>query len=236
MNIIIENLTNIELVFRANGEVLRLKVGTNNIKSTLITPEEIKRHFGNYVNAYLGSGSDEGGTEPSEPSEGGTNDYEQLTNKPQINGVTLDGNKTAEDLNLLSKDTEQEITGNKNFTGTLQYKGEEVATTSALTITDEQAITTLATSGTINLVDNTFNRIVAEGTVTFVLPTVEDNTTFHEIFIQLSMDTVQTIDLGTTWFFNKKQPDLSSAGYYNLVYEYDGTHWVVSAINKGEVA
>ena len=98
------------------------------------------------------------------------------------------------------------------------------------------AITTLATSGTINLVDNTFNRITVEGAVIFVLPTVEDNTIFHEIFIQLSMATVQTIDLGTTWFFNKKQPDLSSAGYYNLVYEYDGTHWVVSAINKGEVA
>ena len=98
------------------------------------------------------------------------------------------------------------------------------------------AITTLATSGTINLVDNTFNRIAVEGATTFVLPTVVDNTIFHEIFIQLSMATVQTIDLGTTWFFNKKQPDLSSAGYYNLVYEYDGTHWVVSAINKGEVA
>lgn len=97
-------------------------------------------------------------------------------------------------------------------------------------------ITTLATSGTINLVDNTFNRIAVEGATTFVLPTVVDNTIFHEIFIQLSMATVQTIDLGTTWFFNKKQPDLSSAGYYNLVYEYDGTHWVVSAINKGEVA
>lgn len=102
--------------------------------------------------------------------------------------------------------------------------------------TSEQAITTLATSGTINLVDNTFNRVTVEGAVVFVLPTVEDNTIFHEIFIQLSMSTVQTIDLGTTWFFNKKQPDLSSAGYYNLVYEYDGTHWVVSAVNKGEVA
>lgn len=69
----------------------------------------------------------------AQSGEGGTNDYKQLINKPQINGVTLNGNKTAEDLNFLSKDTEQEVTGNKNFTGTLQYKGEEVATTSALT-------------------------------------------------------------------------------------------------------
>ena len=49
---IIENLTNEELVFRANGEVLRLKAGINNIESALSTPEEIKRHFGNYVNVY----------------------------------------------------------------------------------------------------------------------------------------------------------------------------------------
>ena len=68
----------------------------------------------------------------AQSGEGGTNDYKQLINKPQVNGVTLNGNKTAEDLNLLSKDTEQEVTGNKNFTGTLQYKGEEVATASAL--------------------------------------------------------------------------------------------------------
>ena len=84
--------------------------------------------------------------------EGGTNDYKQLINKPQVNGVTLNGNKTAEDLNLLSKDTEQEVTGNKNFTGTLQYKGEEVATASALTTlsgkvtTNEEAISTLNTT------------------------------------------------------------------------------------------
>ncbi len=31
---------------------------------------------------------------------GGTSDYEDLTNKPQINGVALSGNKTTEDLNI----------------------------------------------------------------------------------------------------------------------------------------
>lgn len=31
---------------------------------------------------------------------GGTSDYQDLDNKPQINGITLSGNKTAEDLNL----------------------------------------------------------------------------------------------------------------------------------------
>lgn len=34
---------------------------------------------------------------------GGTTDYEDLTNKPQINGVTLVGNKTSGDLNMYTK-------------------------------------------------------------------------------------------------------------------------------------
>lgn len=36
---------------------------------------------------------------------GGTSDYTELTNKPQINGVTLNGNKTLEQLGLEVDDT-----------------------------------------------------------------------------------------------------------------------------------
>lgn len=39
------------------------------------------------------------GGEVGKPS-GGTNDYEALINKPQINDVTLTGNKTFEELGL----------------------------------------------------------------------------------------------------------------------------------------
>lgn len=35
---------------------------------------------------------------------GGTGDYTDLTNKPSINSITLEGNKTSEDLNLMSLD------------------------------------------------------------------------------------------------------------------------------------
>lgn len=37
---------------------------------------------------------------------GGTSDYSQLQNKPQINGVTLTGDKTASDLDLVDEDDE----------------------------------------------------------------------------------------------------------------------------------
>ncbi len=36
--------------------------------------------------------------------ERGTNDYEQLINKPSIEGVTLEGNKTFPELNLVEED------------------------------------------------------------------------------------------------------------------------------------
>ena len=37
---------------------------------------------------------------------GGTTNYINLTNKPQINGVTLEGNKTSADLNIQSQTTQ----------------------------------------------------------------------------------------------------------------------------------
>ena len=36
----------------------------------------------------------------------GTKNYENLTNKPQINGVTLDGDQTSADLHIVSENTE----------------------------------------------------------------------------------------------------------------------------------
>jgi len=39
------------------------------------------------------------------PIGGGTKDYSSLTNKPSINGVTLSGDKTSADLNIVSENT-----------------------------------------------------------------------------------------------------------------------------------
>ena len=35
---------------------------------------------------------------------GGTNDYNSLNNRPKVNGVTLSGNKTGDDLDLVNED------------------------------------------------------------------------------------------------------------------------------------
>lgn len=44
-----------------------------------------------YTNAHGGGGG------------GGTTNYNQLSNRPQIEGVTLSGNKSASDLGLVAK-------------------------------------------------------------------------------------------------------------------------------------
>lgn len=90
-------------------------------------------------------------------------------------------------------------------------------------------VTTLATSGTISLADNSVNRIAPTGTVTFSLPTVSDNTVFHQILVQMTLSTSRTINLGTTKYFTGSQPSFA-AGTYDILYEYNGTNWVVGAV------
>ena len=102
----------------------------------------------------------------------------------------------------------------------------------------EQPINVLDTSGTIALSDNSVNTITPTGNVTFTLPTVIDNTVLHQIFVQVNLSTVYSLDLGlgvTPHYFNKKAPDLSSAGVYNLYFEYDkaNQYWVGGDLPKG---
>ena len=50
----------------------------------------------------LESGSNEVDVETNEVINEGTRNYNDLTNKPQIEGVTLEGDKTFDELNLTS--------------------------------------------------------------------------------------------------------------------------------------
>ena len=98
-----------------------------------------------------------------------------------------------------------------------------------------QPITVLETSGTIALSDNSINSITPTGNVTFTLPTITDNTVFHQILVQMNLSTVYTIDVGATNYFNYSILAFDEVGQYNIIYEYDSTanHWVVGAIGKG---
>ena len=99
-------------------------------------------------------------------------------------------------------------------------------------------VTTLANSGTLALTDNTAYKIEnANGAITFTLPTISDTAKFHQIVIQLYMASAQTINLSTTYYFTGEAPDMSEAGYYTIIYEYDNTKssWAVGALKKASV-
>lgn len=96
-----------------------------------------------------------------------------------------------------------------------------------------KSVTTLATNGTISLTDNSINRISVSDTVTFSLPNVSDSAIFHQILVQLSMASAKTINLGTSYFFDAELPDLSEAGHYDIIYEYNGSNWVCGVLKIG---
>ena len=71
---------------------------------------------------------------------GGTTDYTDLTNKPQINGVTLSGNKTTAALGIT-----------ETWIGTqAQYVSNPPATGQPYIITDDTDIDTTPTQGSSN--------------------------------------------------------------------------------------
>lgn len=86
------------------------------------------------------------------------------------------------------------------------------------------------------LTDNAVHQITVTATTTFNLPSASPTTKFHQMLVLLDMPTVQTINLGTDVFFYGDTPDLSEAGTYTLIYEYNGTDWVVGALFKAEEA
>lgn len=90
-------------------------------------------------------------------------------------------------------------------------------------------------SGTLLLEDNSLYKLTSSGDIVFSLPTISDTSKFHQIMVQFKMSTVVTINAGTSYYFDSEAPDLSKAGNYNFVWEYDNidSHWVFGAISKG---
>lgn len=70
--------------------------------------------FGNATKGYVKKHSGGGGG-------GGTSNYNDLSNKPSINGVTLSGNKTSGDLNITATLTLTECTTDYDTTYTRYY-------------------------------------------------------------------------------------------------------------------
>lgn len=100
-------------VYYSGGEV---RTPTRNDYAIVLADETHGGAEWRYIYAVHSAG-DPGQWEAQYPIE--TNDYEALSNKPQINGVTLSGNKTSSDLGLLGN------SGNQTIDGTLTVQNTE---------------------------------------------------------------------------------------------------------------
>lgn len=90
-------------------------------------------------------------------------------------------------------------------------------------------------SGTIQLADNTGYSISATGNITLA-PQLETNPNIlHKIFVQFYMNGNYTVNLGTTYYFDKFPPVFAANEMYNIIYEYDNNRnvWVVGSMIKG---
>ena len=73
---------------------------------------------------------------PESGGSGGTSDYSDLTNKPQINGVTLSGNKSLADLGIQPADIyfDETATLSTTETNTVTFTESEILATSIIDI------------------------------------------------------------------------------------------------------
>lgn len=96
-------------------------------------------------------------------------------------------------------------------------------------------ISSLPSIGTISLQNNGYFNCQPTGDITFVLPTITDNTKFYQIVIQLSIaSTLYDITLGTSHYFNGIEPEFNINSNYDLIYMYDSIRrvWCCTSVYK----
>jgi hypothetical protein len=105
-----------------------------------------------------------------------------------------------------------------------QEIGEELLFTTQEIIPDE--------NGVVTPVLGWVNKLTAAQTISFSLPVVD---AYAQILIQVDIQAGgETIDWGTTYFFNNEIPTID-VGRYNFIFEYDDGIWYAGAVPKGGV-
>ena len=154
----------------------------------------------------------------------------EILNKPSLATVATSGS-----YNDLSNQPTIP-TDNNQLTNGAGYQTASDVTTSINAINALAKIPnyTLTFASSISLTTNTSYILTLGGDVAFVLPNPEAGK-LNQIEVQVYMATAYTIDLGTTYYFGGSAPDMSEAGYYSIMYEYDWLqqHWIAGALKKG---
>lgn len=132
---------------------------------------------------------------------GGTTNYNNLTNKPTINGVTLEGNKTSADLDIQSQTTQTDH-GAADTTFTLppnQYHTWGEVTSLTLTLAEEEAgvvneyhfsFDSGATATTLGLPEGIQTDIVVEPSTHYECSIIDNYMTFRDWPIESAGGTV----------------------------------------------
>lgn len=174
-----------------------------------------------------------------------TNKVAEVTIPTKTSDLTNDSNFVdttqlagKQDVSNLSQTLDTSTTkypSNAAITGAGFQTASDVATSiNAINALDKIPNYTLTFAASISLTTNTSYILTLGGDVAFVLPSPEADK-LNQIEVQIYMATAYTIDLGTTYYFGGSAPDMSEAGYYSIMYEYDWIQqqWVVGALKKG---
>lgn len=167
---------------------------------------------------------------------GGTSDYNDLENKPSINGITLEGNKTTEDLlieagvsdytNLINKPSINTVelidnvdSKSLNIVPLAIDEYEEIIATAIILNPHTKIYHCYATNSPLNFTVNYTNMPPNFKYYTFEL----------ELEVQIGLAGEVTFNFGTfpiVWEIDT--PTIDSTGIYNLVFKtYDGgEHWI----------
>ena len=159
---------------------------------------------------------------------GGTSNYNQLTNKPQINSVELSGNKTAGDLGLQSELTFDNVPtdGSNNpvksdgIYDALALKADKTATATG------ETLTLVPTSEGRALLHTAYGMSVQDGTPTPSVPV--DIVSAKANFISTDGENTQNVTTNITL----RAIEVSSTYDYNLV--RDGKYYIADTLDYSE--
>lgn len=162
-----------------------------------------------------------------------------MATRPSLN-IAVQGTKNTatkynENFEMMMTYCEDVAAEDKDYTdNAIEYFNSAVAAYENINILD-------ATSGQVpTFSKDTIYSITPTGAVEFSLPTItgSDAGKFYQILVFLTLNDTSYVTadegkLGTENYFYGVKPTFNTTGKYNIIYEYDGSDWVVGVMKKG---
>ena len=94
------------------------------------------------------------------------------------------------------------------------------------------------TSGAVTLEANKVYSVTLDGNMTFTLTPPTNTDIYNQIKLMMKVDSLGTIDWGTTYFYNGLPPDVTGVGSYAIYFDWDtgSENWVCGAMVVASIA